>query len=298
MVESQFIQIHAPAKINLWLNVMDKRLDNYHEVSMIMQSLALGDRITIRAAFQEGIYLQSNIQGVAPEDNIAYKAARLVEETYLLPRGQKLAVEINIDKYIPMAAGLAGGSTDAAAVLKGLNQLYNLALTDEQLEMLASQLGSDVPFCLHGGTQIATGRGEILHRAPELDTIAVVLAKPVESLSTAKVYDDYKSAYQLVASDLDRVVEAIAQHDYATLCNLMRNSLEKVSISHLPIIQDLKEAMLDYGADFSMMSGSGPTVFGLTKTREEARHLAQSLRADRRFQDCSIIETTTVARYE
>lgn len=268
------ITVNGEAKINLTLDILGKRPDGYHEVSMVMQSVSLHDTLQLER-IPEGIELSIDVPWLeADETNLAYRAAAKILAYGRVSGG----VRIQLQKRIPMAAGLAGGSADAAAVLRGVNELYGLNLSLDELCSLAAQLGSDIPFCLCGGTMLATGRGEVLKRLPPVPAFWVVLAKPPISVSTAWVYQHYDAEGAERHPDNEAMCRAIAAGSREELAPLLCNVLESVTIKQYPVIAAYKEKMLQQGAMVSMMSGSGPTVFGLLGTRAAAERLAAVLR--------------------
>lgn len=268
------ITIKAYAKINLALDVLYKRQDGFHEVAMIMQSVSLADEVRLWKR-EEGITLGVDVPGLAADKtNLAFRAAALLKNTF----GIKKGVHIELVKKIPVAAGLAGGSADAAAVLKGLNRLWNLGLSMPELEKLGADLGSDVPFCLHGGTMLAVGRGEKLLPLPEMPKCYVILAKLPIHVSTAWVYGHYRDDRVKEHPDLEGMKEGLKNKDLTLIAAKMGNVLESVTIPAYPGIANLKQSMQENGAINSLMSGSGPTVFGLVKGRERAEHIAVQLK--------------------
>lgn len=284
----------APAKINLYLEILGNRPDGYHELAMILQSIDLADRIDLYSIGTDTIRVHCDHPQVpVNRDNLAYRAAALMTEEFPEIFAQFGGVEITIDKQIPVAAGLAGGSTDAAAVLVGLNMLWNLGLTRPELQELGARLGSDIPFCLAGGTAIATGRGEALDPLPGLDSFYVVLAKYYSlSISTPWAYQTYRSQFgetylrdnQSLVSGAARVhsgslVQAIINQDGVQIGQLLHNDLEKVVLPHYPQVATLRTAFEDCGALGTMMSGSGPTVFALCESELQAREVGQQVRA-------------------
>jgi len=290
MANKQLI-LEARAKVNLALDVLFKRSDGYHEVMMVMQSIALSDRVGLyeQAA---GITLSTNISELAcGEDNLAYRAAALIVAACGVRRG----IHIVLEKRIPMAAGLAGGSTDAAAVLKGLNRLWNLGLRREQLLEMAVSLGSDVPFCLQGGTKLATGRGELLSQLSAMPHTWVVLAKLPVAVSTAWVYGNYHIDEAATHPDVPGLTASLARQDLPGVAARLGNVLESVTISAYPEIAKLKEHMLEYGALASLMTGSGPTVFALTADRIQAEFIAKSIQ---KHTNAQIIVTETACELE
>lgn len=272
------LTLSANAKINLTLDILGTREDGYHEVAMIMQEISLHDTLSM-GKINQGISLTIVIEGQqgtlpADESNLCWKAAALVQKEYNLQEG----VEIHLTKRIPMAAGLAGGSADAAAVLKGMNHLFRLGMTEARLCELGARLGSDIPFCIMGGTMLATGRGEILTRLPSFPRLSVVLAKPPVGVSTAWAYKTYDAGYDGPHPDNEAMLEAIHGGDAHKAANLLCNVLEGVTETEHPVIADYKRLMMEHGAMASMMSGSGPTVFGLVREKQQAWHLADTLK--------------------
>ena len=269
------IKIEGNAKINLTLDILGKRPDGYHEVAMVMQSIGLHDTIEMDKA-KEGIALSINVPWLrADEKNLAWRAAALMQQEYGLPGG----VKMRLTKRIPVAAGLAGGSADAAAVLRGMDQLYELGLSEDKLCELGARLGSDIPFCLRRGTMLATGRGEVLTRLADMPETWVVLAKPRISVSTAWAYQNYDEQGAEQHPDNERIQQEIARGDRKGVAKLLCNVLESVTIKRYAVISRYKELMLEQGAMASMMSGSGPTVFGLVENRGTANKIADCLRA-------------------
>lgn len=265
--------VKAPAKINLALDVLYKRNDGYHEVNMVMTTIDLADRLEIEEIPSDVIQLTTS-SGFLPEDdrNLAYRAARLVKERLGIRKG----VSIAIDKQIPVAAGLAGGSSDAAAVLRGLNHLWDLGLSKERLAEFGTEIGSDVAFCVHGGTALATGRGEILSPISAPPPCWVVLAKPDVGVSTRETYQQL-NLNKAHHPNVDTVVQAIEKSNYYRLCAGLGNIFEKSVIRKVPQVGQIKEKMLQLGADGVLMSGSGPTVFGLTRMDARARRMVNGL---------------------
>ena len=272
------LTLSANAKINLTLDILGTREDGYHEVAMMMQEISLHDTLSM-GKINQGISLTIVIEGQqgtlpADESNLCWKAAALVQKEYNLQEG----VEIHLTKRIPMAAGLAGGSADAAAVLKGMNHLFRLGMTEARLCELGARLGSDIPFCIMGGTMLATGRGEILTRLPSFPRLSVVLAKPPVGVSTAWAYKTYDAGYDGPHPDNEAMLEAIHGGDAHKAAGLLCNVLEGVTETEHPVIADYKRLMMEHGAMASMMSGSGPTVFGLVREKQQAWHLADTLK--------------------
>ncbi len=270
------IRLKAKAKINLGLDVLRKREDGYHEVRMIMQTVNLYDKITLRAARGSGIRLSVNLRYL-PEnmDNLAYRAAKLLMDEFSAAQG----VEIELNKYIPVAAGLAGGSSDAAAVLVGMNKLFGLGLDAQGLMERGVKLGADVPFCVMRGTALAEGIGEKLTPLPPMPQCHILVAKPKIYVSTKFVYGNLKVAEIKKHPDIDGQIQALREGDLKSLAKRMGNVLESVTIPEYPVIQTLKETMLENGALNAMMSGSGPTVFGLFDQEQDAARAYELLKA-------------------
>lgn len=266
--------LDAPAKINLTLDVLGVRTDGYHEVRMVMQSVSLVDTVRLEER-EAGISLSvdGNDALEADETNLAYRAARLFLEQQAIAGG----VHIHLTKRIPLAAGLAGGSADAAAVIKGLSMLYRPGLEKSKALEMCAAIGSDVPFCYEGGTMLATGRGEVLERLSDLPLFYILLAKPRISVSTAWVYKRVDDAGALLHPDTDAMIEAIRMQDRDAIKRHLGNVLEVVTIDAHPEIRRLKDCMEERGAR-ALMSGSGPTVFGLLEDRSAAEHLLDEMR--------------------
>lgn len=265
----------APAKINLMLDVLHKRPDGYHEVEMIMTMVDLADRLEMEALSRDTIIISSQA-GYIPldEKNLAFQAAKLIKERYDVRSG----VYIHLDKNIPVAAGLAGGSSDAAATLRGLNRLWDLRIPMEELKQLGAELGSDVPFCITGGTALATGRGELLTPLPNPPQCWVVLAKLPINVSTAEIYGRFRSNDVMAHPSADRMRQAIERLSFQGVCEELGNVLEEVTLKLYPEVAHLKETMLKLGADGVLMSGSGPTVFGLVSKESKVSRIYNGLR--------------------
>ncbi|MFC4075548.1 4-(cytidine 5'-diphospho)-2-C-methyl-D-erythritol kinase [Salinithrix halophila] len=268
------ISVKAPAKINLTLDVLHKRPDGYHDLEMVMTTVDLADRIDLTET-SGGIRLEST-SGFVPFDdrNLAYRAAALIKERFGIQKG----VHILIHKHVPVAAGLAGGSSDAAATLRGLNTMWDLGLSPEELGDLGLALGSDVPFCVRGGTAIARGRGEKLTPLSPPPPCWVVLAKPPHGVSTAEVFQALDMRKIAERPNLEGMLKAIDQGDFPSVCSHLSNVLEGVTMPAYPKVRFLKERMVSFGADGVLMSGSGPTVFGLVKKESVVRRVVNGLR--------------------
>jgi len=258
--------IKAPAKINLYLDVLGKRPDGYHDLKMIMQTVSIYDEIKLKK-IHSGIELSTNAKIPTGEKNTAYKAAKLMISKFGLQAG----VNIEIKKNIPTGAGLAGGSADAAAVIKGMDQLFNLGQKDEYLAQIGKNVGADVPFCVIGGTAIAEGIGEKITQLTSFNDIDIVLVKPDFSVSTAYVFGKYVGDQSIVKPCIQELISSMKNHDTQTAGKNLYNALETVTVVDYPIIAEIKSELVKLGADGSLMSGSGSTVFGIFKNTEKAK---------------------------
>ncbi len=268
------IIFHAPAKINLTLDVLGKRSDGYHNVKMLMQTIGVYDKIEV-AKTSHGIEIKTN-KSYLPVDerNIAHKAASLFLKTTGITGGAK----IEITKQIPVSAGLAGGSTDGAAVLKALNVLYELPLSMQKLSEIAVQIGADVPYCLTGGTALSEGIGELLTPLPALPECIIVLAKPPVAISTALVYQRLQLTKLEKHPDTCGAMEALRAYDIKGVAVRLYNVLETVTSQLFPQIDEYKKLLLDAGALGAVMSGSGPSVFGIFDCPSKAMDAVNSLK--------------------
>lgn len=254
------ISLKALAKINLGLDVVRRRDDGYHEVRMIMQTINLFDRLEIKKIKESAIKIHTNLFFLpVNENNLVYKAAKLLIDEFGIQEG----VSVGLTKKIPVAAGMAGGSTDAAAMLFGMNRLFGLGLSKKQLMERGVKIGADVPYCIMRGTALAEGIGDKLSPLPAMVKCPILIAKPQISVSTKFVYQNLKLDDKTVHPDIDRLIEDIRNKDLKAVSDHMGNVLESVTIPNYPVISQIKEQMMDSGAVGSMMSGSGPTVFGL-----------------------------------
>lgn len=269
------IVLKAMAKINLGLDVIRKRDDGYHEVRMVMQTVNLYDTLTFRRAGGGGIRLSADRAGVPlDERNLICKAASLLMESC----GVRQGIEVRLEKRIPMAAGMAGGSTDAAAAFVGLNRLLGLGLNREQLCALGVKIGADVPYCIMGGTVLSEGIGEILTPLPPAPDCHLVIARPEIDVSTKYVYENLHADRLAYHPDIDGMVKAVRDQDRAGIVARMGNVLETVTVRRYPVIEEIKRFMKDNGAVNALMSGSGPTVFGIMENGKDAGELGQRLR--------------------
>ncbi|MDK3768398.1 4-(cytidine 5'-diphospho)-2-C-methyl-D-erythritol kinase [Staphylococcus pseudintermedius] len=259
----------APAKINLTLDTLYKRDDGYHEVEMIMTTIDLSDRLSFEKRNDSRIVLKVDETFIPSDDrNLAYRAALLMKETYQIKQG----VTITLEKNIPVAAGLAGGSSDAAATMRGMNRLFELNRSLDELSELSAAIGSDVPFCVYGTTALCKGRGEILEILPKTPSAWVIVAKPQAGLSTPEIYGGLDLS-QPFPVHTEQCLKAIEENDYDALCKSLSNRLEPVSMQLQPEIAKIKTNMLNNGADGALMSGSGPTVYGFAQHERQARHI-------------------------
>lgn len=270
------ISVKALAKINLGLDVVRRREDGYHEVRMIMQTIHLFDRLEIKKTSSGGITMTTNLSFLPTnENNLVYQAAKLLKDEF----GIRDGIDIKLHKHIPVSAGMAGGSTDAAAVLYGMNRMFQLGLKRDELMRRGVKIGADVPYCIMRGTALAEGIGEKLTALPPMVKCPVLIAKPPISVSTKFVYEHLKLDETTVHPDIDRLVEDIRQKDLAKIAADMGNVLETVTIPNYPVIAEIKEHMLRHGAVNAMMSGSGPTVFGLFEDMAQAREAYEAMQA-------------------
>ena len=265
----------AYAKINLGLDVLRRREDGYHEVKMIMQTVDIFDTLTFVKKNEPGIRLKVDNEELSEDkDNLIYRAAELLMEK----AGVKHGVEITLEKRIPIAAGMAGGSTDAAAAFHGINELFDLGYSLEDLQMLGVTLGADIPYCLAGGTAISEGIGEILTKLPEPPQCTLVVAKPDINVSTKFVYENLHANTLAYHPDIDGMIEAIKIGSLQGITDRLGNVLETVTVREYPIIEEIKNLMKQEGAENALMSGSGPTVFGIFTNEESAQAAAAQIR--------------------
>lgn len=269
------ITLKALAKINLGLDVVRRREDGYHEVRMVMQTIHLYDCLKIQKAKQPGIRIRTNLSFLpVNENNLVYRAGKLLMDEFGIADG----VEVDLVKRIPVAAGMAGGSTDAAAMLYGLNQIFDLGLSRRELMNRGVEIGADVPYCVLRGTALAEGIGEKISSLPPMIKCPVLIAKPLVSVSTKFVYQNLKLDESTVHPDIDALINNIRKRDFDGVCADMGNVLESVTVPHYPVIAQIKEQMMQSGAAVSMMSGSGPTVFGLFKDERTAKAALQDMK--------------------
>ena len=270
------ISVKALAKINLGLDVVRRREDGYHEVRMIMQTIHLYDLLEIQKIREPEIQIVSNLSFLpVNENNLVYKAARLLQEEFALTDG----ISVKLTKRIPVAAGMAGGSTDAAAMLYAMNQLYDLGLSRRELMKRGVQIGADVPYCLMRGTALAEGIGEKLTPLPPMPKCQILIAKPPISVSTKMVYEKLDSCEIKEHPDIDGILDGLKNQDLEQVAASLGNVLEKVTVEAYPVIAQIKECMMEAGALGAMMSGSGPTVFGIFRDRRTAKEAFTKVKA-------------------
>lgn len=269
------MELKALAKINLGLDVLGRRENGYHDVRMIMQSVYLYDEVKLDQSEEPGIRVRTNL-GFLPtgEGNIAYKAAQMLTDEFGIGPG----IDISLNKHIPVAAGLAGGSADAAAVLFGLNRMFGLKLSQKELMERGVKLGADVPYCIMRGTVLAEGIGEELTVLPAMPKCTVLIAKPPVSVSTKVVYEALDAREITAHPDIDGIIEGLKEGNLKRIASSMGNVLESVTIPMHPVIEQIKDEMKAAGALNAMMSGSGPTVFGLFENRAAARDAQRRIR--------------------
>lgn len=271
------IKLKALGKINLGLDVLGRRPNGYHDVRMVMQTVYLYDQILLEKTDKEGISLETNLFYLpVNENNLAYRAAKMLIDEFAIKEG----VHISLEKHIPVAAGMAGGSSNAAAVLYGMNRLFQLGLTDQELMDRSVQLGADVPYCIMRGTVLAEGIGEKLTPLPAMPKCHVLLAKPPISVSTQKVYEKLDAQEVTEHPDIDGILLGLQTGDLEKITSSMGNVLENVTITEYPQIERIKDVMKEEGALNAMMSGSGPTVFGIYDDKMLARRAAARIREE------------------
>lgn len=275
------IKEKAYAKINLSLDVLGRRADGYHDVSMIMQTVDIYDVISISRSKGSGIKLSSDAVNLPlDETNIVYKAIKLVKEEYGIDSG----ITAHIEKRIPVAAGMGGGSADAAAALRGMDRLFNLKLGNEKLEELGLKLGADVPFLIKGGIALAEGIGEKLTLLPDFPKCTLVIVKPEIGVSTKDVYEAFDSLSEVNHPDITKLAASLGKASVRDIVKFLSNVLEEVTIKKYTIIETIKNLLIENGAIFSMMTGSGPTVFGIFETDEKAEKAVIKLRENESFE--------------
>lgn len=269
------IELKALGKINLGLDILGRRDNGYHDVRMVMQTVYLYDRVFLEKTREDRIQIETNISYLpVNENNIAYKAADLLKKEFHMEGG----IRIRLEKHIPVAAGMAGGSSDAAAVLFGMNRLFGLGLSEEELKERGVKLGADVPYCIMRGTVLAEGIGEILTPLPPMPKCYILIAKPPLSASTKTVYEKIDRQGIESHPDIDGILSGLSGGDINKVAASMGNVLEQVMLKEYPVLQTIKDVMIKAGALNAMMSGSGPTVFGVFDSRSRAKAAAARLK--------------------
>lgn len=272
------IELKAMGKINLGLDVLGKRENGYHDVRMVMQTVYLYDRVALTKKDIPGIEVETNLFFLpVDESNLAYRAAKLLTEEFGITEGVRIA----LDKRIPVSAGMAGGSADAAAVLFGMNCLFGLGLSDADLQERGVRLGADVPYCIMRGTYLAEGIGEKLTPLPQCPRCFVLLAKPSINVSTKLVYGRFDKLEACRHPDIDGIIEGLKERDLRKTASCMGNVLEQVTIREYPIIEKIKNVMKEEGSLNAMMSGSGPTVFGIFEEQRLAKRALSRIKEQR-----------------
>ncbi len=287
------MELRALGKINLGLDVLGRRENGYHDVRMVMQTVYLYDLITLKKKEEPGIELTTNLSFLpVNENNLAYRAAKLLMDEFGLPGG----LLIRLEKHIPVAAGMAGGSSNAAAVLYGMNRLFSLGLTEKELMERGVTLGADVPYCILRGTVLAEGIGEILTPLPPMPRCQILLAKPPVNVSTRMVYEKLDACQIVNHPDIDGLIRGLQDQDLGKVASSMGNVLEEVTIGEYPVIDEIKRIMKESGALNAMMSGSGPTVFGIYADRAKARAAAARIREQKLAKQVYVTNVHNVKR--
>lgn len=272
------MRLRALAKINLGLDVLRRREDGYHELRMIMQTINMYDQLDMEISEEPGIKITTNLPYVpVNESNLVYKAANMLMEEFQIKEG----LTVDLQKMIPVAAGMAGGSSDAAATMIGVNRLFQLGLSVKELMQRGVKIGADVPYCLLRGTALAEGIGDKLRPLPPCPDCYVLIGKPGISVSTKFVYENLRANELKEHPRIDEMLDALQWHNLYKMADLMENVLETVTIPHYPVIEEIKNHMKEYGALNAMMSGSGPTVFGLFDDKILAEHACEALKESR-----------------
>lgn len=273
----KYVRLKAYGKINLSLDITGRRDDGYHLVRMIMQTVDIYDRIYMERTAGPDIVIETNLSFI-PKDssNIVYKAIDLVRTEYGITDG----VFVNLKKFIPVSAGMGGGSADAAAALKGMNKLFNLKMSKDKMLALATKLGADVPYCLEGGTVLSEGIGEVLTQIAPVPSCKLVIVKPKVSASTKHIYSMYDSVERTYHPNVDAMIDAIGRSDVKGMCSALGNVLEEVTTEECPVIKDIEADLLEKGALGAMMSGSGTTVFGIFPYEIDTEQIKEELKRD------------------
>ncbi|MDO4941824.1 MAG: 4-(cytidine 5'-diphospho)-2-C-methyl-D-erythritol kinase [Lachnospiraceae bacterium] len=287
------LQLRAYGKINLGLDVVRKREDGYHELRMIMQTVGLYDELKMKIIPEDEIRLTVNLSFLPTnENNLIYKAIAMLKEEF----GIKQGIEAKLEKRIPVAAGMAGGSSNAAAALVGMNRLFQLGLSKKKLMDYGVRLGADVPYCIMRGTALSEGIGEILTPLPPMPDCYILLAKPGISVSTKYVYQNLKVNEIKDHPDIDGVVDSLKQGDLKGICDRLGNVLETVTIKEHPMIEEIKQFMIEQGAAGALMSGSGPTIFGIFEDKGVAKKALENMHRFEYIKQAYVVEPFNIRR--
>ncbi len=287
------MRLRAYAKVNLGLDVVRRREDGYHDVKMIMQTLQIYDRLDMELSEEPGICLTANLSFIpTDENNLIYKAAKLLMERCSVQQG----VKIHLTKVIPVAAGMAGGSSDAAATLVGLNRLFGLGLSQTELMEIGVKIGADVPYCIMRGTALAEGIGEILTPLAPMPDCYILIGKPAVSVSTPFVYKNLKLNEKTWHPDIDGMMQALERGDLYGITDCMGNVLETVTIPAFPEIELIKQHIKEHGAVNTLMSGSGPTVFGIFDDLQKAEYACEELKKSGLAKQVFLTEPFNIAK--
>lgn len=269
------LELKALAKVNLGLDVLGRRSNGYHDVRMVMQTVYLYDQVIMEKKKEPGIEVETNLYFLpVNENNLAYKAAKLLMDEFHIKEG----IKITLKKHIPVAAGMAGGSSNAAAVLYGMNRMFALKLPEKALMERGVTLGADVPYCIMRGTVLAEGIGEVLTPLSPMPKCHILLAKPPISVSTKFVYDELDSREIKKHPDIDGIIEGLDGQDLARTARCLGNVLEEVTVREYPVLEQIKNVMKEQGALNAIMSGSGPTVFGIFEEKSRAREAGRKIK--------------------
>lgn len=287
------LELKALGKINLGLDILGRRENGYHDVKMVMQTVYLYDRVILEKKKKQGIEISANLNFLpVNENNIAYKAADLLMKEFDIREG----IHIELEKHIPVAAGMAGGSSNAAAVLFGMNRMFSLGLSEEDLKERGVTLGADVPYCIMRGTVLAEGIGEILTPLSPMPKCHILIAKPPLSASTKVVYEKFDALENIEHPDIDGIITGLDAQDVGKIASSMGNVLEQVMLTEYPILKEMKKTMVEAGALNAMMSGSGPTVFGIFEERKKAKAAAALIRERRLSKQAYVTNVHNIRR--
>lgn len=287
------LELKALGKINLGLDILGRRENGYHDVKMVMQTVYLYDRVILEKKKKQGIEISANLNFLpVNENNIAYKAADLLMKEFDIREG----IHIELEKHIPVAAGMAGGSSNAAAVLFGMNRMFSLGLSEEDLKERGVTLGADVPYCIMRGTVLAEGIGEILTPLSPMPKCHILIAKPPLSASTKVVYEKFDALENIEHPDIDGIITGLDAQDVGKIASSMGNVLEQVMLTEYPVLKEMKKTMVEAGALNAMMSGSGPTVFGIFEERKKAKAAAALIRERRLSKQAYVTNVHNIRR--